>query len=288
MKLKKFFRQILKFVPDKIYLNIKYLRNFGRLINFNNPQTFSEKLQWLKLYNRLPIQTIMVDKYLVKDYVAKSIGEDHVVKTLGVWSNFDDFDLDKLPNQFVLKSNHNCGGIIICTDKSQFDKKLAQKFFKQNLKANYYYDHREWPYKHVRPLLFAEEFIVDESGYELKDYKFFCFDGEPKILKVDFGRFSEHHANYYDMEWNLLPFGEVDYPPEADHKISKPNNFKEMVEIVKILSKGHPFLRVDLYHTADKIYFGEMTFFPAGGFGKFNDMKWDYTLGSWINLPHKS
>ena len=171
MNLRVIAKRICRILPDKVYLNLKFFMNFGEFVNFSDPQTYNEKLQWLKLYNRNPFYNIIVDKYRVKDYVAKVIGEEHVIKLLGVWSHFDEIDFDKLPDQFVLKCNHDCGGLVICKDKSKFDKVFAKKILERHLKNNYYWEHREWPYKDVKSLIFAEEYMVDESGYELKDYK---------------------------------------------------------------------------------------------------------------------
>lgn len=279
-------KRIFRILPDRVYLNIKFFMNFGKLINFSNPQTYNEKLQWLKLYNRDPFYNIIVDKYRVKDYVAKVIGEEHIIKLLGVWNFFDEIDFDNLPNQFVLKCNHDCGGLVICKDKSEFDKKTAKIILERHLKSNYYWEHREWPYKDVKPLIFAEEYMVDESGYELKDYKWFCFNGEPKVLFIAQDRDNpneETKFDFYDMEFNHLPI--KNGHPNANAIIQKPVGFEKMKELATKLSKDIPHVRVDFYNINGHIYFGEMTLFHWSGFVKFDPVEWDYTFGSWIKLP---
>lgn len=275
---------LLDLLPDKLFLMLLFRKNMGYWMDFNNPKSFSEKLQWLKLNNRKNIYTTLVDKYAVKKYVAKIIGDEYIIPTIGVWGSFDQIDFDTLPNQFVLKCTHDSGGLVICKDKSKFDRVYAKKIIEKSLKFNYYKLWREWPYKNVIPRIIAEQYLVDESGIELKDYKFFCFNGIVKCLKVDFGRFVEHHANYYDAEMNLLPFGEANFPPVYDHTISKPKNYEKMVELAEKLSKSIPFLRVDFYNINGKIYFGELTLYPTSGIGQFTSKDWDIKLGSYINL----
>lgn len=281
MKLILFF---LRCLSDEMYIKIQYLYHFHNLPNLKNPKTFNEKLQWLKLYDRRPKYTTMVDKYLVKEYVAKIIGEEYIIPTIGVWDSVDDIDWDSLPNQFVLKWNHDSGSIVICKDKTNLDIETAIRKLRPGAKRSGYWYGREWPYKNVVARIVAEKYMVDESGTELKDYKFFCFDGQVKCLKVDFGRFKEHHANYYDTGMNLLPFGEANLPPVYNHKIEKPKNFEKMVELAEKLSKGIPFLRVDFYNIYGKIYFGELTLYPASGMGKFTPNGIDLMLGEMINL----
>lgn len=288
MNKRQILKKIFRIVPDKIYLNIKFLKNFGKFINFTNPQTYNEKLQWLKVYDRNPFYNIIVDKYSVKEYVAKKIGEEHVIKLLGVWDKFDDIDFDSLPNQFVLKCNHDCGGLVICKDKGTFDILAAKKKLESHLKNNYYWDHREWPYKDVKPLIFAEEYMVDESGYELKDYKWFCFNGEPKVLFIAQDRDNpseETKFDFYDMDFKHLPI--ENGHPNANAIKEKPQGFEIMRKLAKKLSKGIPHVRVDFYNINGHIYFGEMTLFHWSGFVKFKPQEWDNTFGSWIDLPEK-
>lgn len=282
----KIIKRISRIIPDKIYLNIKFYKNFAKLVDFKNPQTYNEKLQWLKIYNRNPLYTMIVDKYKVKNFVANKIGEEYVVPLLGVWNNFDEIDFELLPDKFVLKCNHDCGGVVICKDKSTFDKTNARNLLGQHLKNNYYWDHREWPYKNVKPLIFAEEYMVDESGYELKDYKWFCFNGEPKLLFIAQDRDTpneETKFDFYDMEFNHLPI--KNGHPSANIHREKPFGFEEMKKLAAKLSEGIPHVRVDFYNVNGHIYFGEMTFFHWGGFVKFEPQEWDNILGGWIQLP---
>lgn len=276
---------ILQRMSDTAYLKLIYWLIFGRKLDLKNPQTFNEKLQWLKLNNRKTEYTTMVDKYEVKKYIAEKIGEEYVIPTLGVWDNFDDIDFDLLPNQFVLKCTHDSGGLVICKDKSKFDIAMAREKINQALTRRFYYFGREWPYKEVKPRIIAEKYMVDKSVSELRDYKFFCFGGVCKCLKVDFDRFVEHRANYYDPQGNLLDLGEKICPPNKDKVIVLPDNKEKMLQLAEKLSTNIPFLRVDFYDVNGKIYFGELTFFPASGWGEFTDEKWDYKLGEWVKLP---
>ena len=283
-KLLRIFAPLIK--DDKLYLKLLFRFEMGYWMNFDNPQTFNEKLQWLKLYNRRPEYTQMVDKYAVKEFVANIIGEEHIIPTLGVWDSVDDIDFDKLPNQFVLKTTHGGGGggVVICKDKSQFDIERCKTRLRQSLNSCIYRSLREWPYKDVPHRIIAEQYMVDESGYELKDYKFFCFNGRVKMVKIDFDRQTSHRANYYDNNFELLHFGEEVCPPNYEVIHQQPHNFEEMVRIAPQLSVNIPFGRVDLYTVSGKIYFGEITFFPASGFGLFTETKYDEKLGYFLKL----
>lgn len=273
---------------DKLYLSLRYRILFGRNINWNDPQTYTEKLQWLKLYYRDPIMTTMVDKYAAKEYVAKLIGKEHIIPTLGVWNSFDEIDFSQLPNQFVLKNTHDSGGIFICTDKSKINYDEAKKCFKNSSKKSYYSTSREWPYLNVPKRIIAEEYMVDESGYELKDYKWFCFDGEPKALFIASDRQvkgEETKFDFFDMDFNHLDIRNGH--PNAKHSINKPVGFDEMKKLASMLSKGYPHLRVDFYDINGRIYFGELTFYHWSGFTGFEPSNWDLIFGEWIKLPLK-
>jgi len=275
-----------KRINDKTYLKLRYYVVMGRKLNLDEPKTFNEKLQWLKLHDRRPEYTMMVDKYLVRNYIAEVLGEEYLIPLLGVWDDPDEIDFDALPDQFVLKCNHNSGlGMCICKDKSKLDIDRVKSELRKGLAQDYYLTEREWPYKDVRRRIVAEKFMVDPNTSELRDYKFFCFNGKVKCFDIDYDRFIQHHRNYYDKEGNLLPFGVAQYPPEASKKIDLPQTIGTMIEFAEALSKGHPFLRVDFYDANGKIYFGELTFYPDAGLGKFCPNEWDYTLGSWLELP---
>lgn len=277
-------RGLTNFLPDEIYLKIVYKEKFGKPLNLKKPTTFNEKIQWLKLHDRKPEYIHMVDKYEAKKYVSEIIGDEYIIPTLGVWDNFDDIDFDSLPSQFVLKCTHDSGGIVICTDKTKFDVKAAKERINRSMNNNFFYWGREWPYKHVKPRIIAEKYMSDFCSDELRDYKFFCFGGLAKCYKIDFDRFVDHHANYYDINNNILPFGEDSFPPMPDKDIVIPENIDEMRVLAERLSSDIPFLRADFYDVNGEVYFGELTFYPASGFGKFTSYSWDEKLGSWINL----
>lgn len=276
-------------IPDKLYLSLRYRCIMGSWINWKNPHTFTEKLQWLKLYNRKPEYTTMVDKYAVKEYVAKKIGEEYIIPTLGVWDKPDDIDWDSLPNQFVLKTTHGGGGggVVICKDKTTFDRDSAIAKLKESMASDIYSGLREWPYKNVPKRIIAEKFMAPEKSpapKDLLDFKFFCFNGKVKFFKVDFGRFVEHHANYYSPEGELLEVGEQGLEPDPSYPIELPNNLKDMIALAERLSKNEPFLRVDFYNVEGKIYFGELTFYPASGMIPWTTEEADMKIGKYLKL----
>lgn len=420
-------RHLLNWMSDKRYLKYMYSVRMNESLDIIHPETYNEKLQWLKLYYRLPIMPKLVDKYEVKKYVSKLLGPEFIIPTLGVWDKFDDIDFASLPNQFVLKCTHDSGGIFICKDKSKLDYQKAEQKIEHSLSRNYYYYGREWPYKDLKPRIIAEDYMVDSKKHnsqitsthingeipevisvckqrfkdtyiaddfshngwevfiididgrqdsqtisfpetfyelielsqklkkyfqishltiytfdrkrcfgtitlqstskieyltsnlcrkemnigewaafpsnggvlfsnrdlhlyvngfgdvtdagELKDYKFFCFNGKVKCFKVDYDRFTNHRANYYDTEGNLLPFGEVAYPPDPYKEIILPEEIHKMIEMAEVLAKGMPFVRVDFYNVDHRVYFGEIIFCPASGFGKIEPTEWDKELG---------
>lgn len=275
-------------LSDKAYLSLQYRCFIGKSINWDNPTSFTEKLQWLKLYNRRPEHSAMVDKYEVKEYVAQTIGSEHIIPTYGVWDRFEDIDFDSLPNQFVLKCTHDSGGLVICKDKQTLDKKAARRKIEKSLHRDYYLAGREWPYKNVPKRVIAEKFISPSQNSvtaDLPDYKFFCFNGKVKFFKVDFGRFVEHHANYYSTEGKLLNFGEKGLDPDPNYPIELPINLGEMISLAEKLSENEPFLRVDFYNVNGKIFFGELTFYPASGMGQFNPTEYDDLIGNLLSLP---
>lgn len=270
---------------DKKYLKILYKFMMKKECDFDRPKTYNEKLQYLKLYNRNPLYTKLVDKYEVKEYVKNIIGEEYIIPTLGVWESFDEIDFKKLPEQFVLKCTHDSGGLVIVNDKSKFDKKKAKRKIEHCLKRNYFYNNREWPYKDIKPRIIAEKYMVDESGYELKDYKFFCFDGKAKSMFIATDRSADTETcfDFYDMNFEHLPF--INGHPNSNKDIKKPEKFDEMIKISEKLSKDLTHARVDLYNINGKIYFGEITFFHWSGLVPFVPEEWDYKFGEWIQLP---
>lgn len=272
-----------KLIPDKQYLSIRYYITFKKRINWKKPKGFNEKLQYLKINYRDRELTNYVDKYEVRKHVKDVIGEEYLIKCIGVWDAYDKIEFNALPNEFVLKCTHDSGSVVICSDKRTFDFNHAKSKLEECLKNDNFYGGREWPYKNVKPRIIAEELIKSDDG-DLKDYKFFCFNGKVKCFKVDFDRATDHHANYYDIEGKILPFGEKYFPPDKSKKIEIPNNLKDMEELAEKLAHGIPFVRIDFYDVDEKIYFGEMTFFPACGFEAFEPNEWDLKLGNWLDL----
>ena len=270
-------------LADEKFLKYRGL-NRGFDFDLENPQTFNEKLQWLKLHDRNPLYPKLVDKYEVKSYISSLLGEEYVIPTIGIYDSFADIDLEALPNEFVIKCTHDSSSIMICTDKKNFDFNLCKEKINKSLKKNYYYAGREWPYKNVKPRILIEKYMKDSHFNELRDYKFFCFNGKMKYFKVDFDRFIKHGANYYDANKKLVPLGEVVCPPNFEKKIEFPKTIDEMIKLAEKLAKDIPFVRVDFYDVDGHIYFGEMTFYPASGYGKFTDSSWDLTLGELIDI----
>lgn len=283
--LRHLFFKLGRILPDKEYLKIIYFYHFHRFPNLKNPTTYNEKIQWLKLYDRRPEYSIMVDKYLVKDYVTKLIGKEYVIPTLGVWNSVGEIEWDTMPNQFVLKWNHDSGSIVICKDKKEFNKNAAIKILKKNEYSSGYWYGREWPYKNVKPKIIAEKYMEDEDG-ELKDFKFFCFNGEVKAMFIATDRFDrkeETKFDFFDAEFNHLPF--TNGHPNALKQIKKPVCFELMKYLAGILSKGLPHLRVDFYEVKGKVFFGELTLYHWSGFVPFSPAKYDKVFGDWIKLP---
>ena len=273
-------------IPDKLYLELRFIQRMHKRLNLKNPQTYSEKLQWLKLYYHEPLLIKLVDKAEVKAWAAERIGEEHIIPTLGVWDSFDDIDFNTLPDQFVLKCTHDSGGICIVPDKSQFDVNAAKKKLTSRLAKNYYWHTREWPYQFVKPRIIAEKYMVDESGYELKDYKFFCFDGKVKYLFIATDRSvkgQETKFDFFDDQFNHLPI--KNGHENADRKLACPPGFEEMKKFAAILSKGFPEARVDFYDIDGQVYFGEITFYHWGGLMPFEPEEWDRIFGDQIILP---
>ena len=268
---------------DKTFVSLIYFCKLHKRLNLKNPKTYNEKLQWLKLYNRKPEYTQLVDKYEVKEYVAKIIGKEHIIPTIGVWEKAEDIDFKSLPQQFVLKTTHDSGGLYICKDKKQINVDEIKRKMTKALKRNFYRIHREYPYKDVKRRIIAEQFMIDDSGKGLRDYKFFCFDGEPKIMFVATDRPTDTRFDFFDMDFNHLPITQGH--PQATKTIAKPKGFEEMKEMATILSKDIPHVRVDFYDINGKVYFGEMTFFHYSGLVPFVPEKWDLIIGNWLQLP---
>ena len=273
-------------LKDETYLKLLYKKTLQKELNLNNPKTFNEKLQWLKLYDRNPKYTMMVDKYEVKKYISDIIGEEYIIPTLGIYEKFEDIDFSKLPNQFVVKCTHDSASTIICKDKSNFNYIEAKKKISRCLKKNYFYAGREWAYKDVKPRIIVEKYMEELNEETLRDYKFMCFNGKVKCSFVCSNRYSKEGINvdFYDTDWVKMPF-ERHYK-NSSQNIEKPKNYELMVKLSEKLSESIPFVRVDLYEINGKVYFGELTFYPGNGMEEFTPEKYDEILGSWICLPN--
>ena len=275
----------LDWMSDKQLTKLLYRTKFHRKLDLDNPKSLNEKIHWIKLFVRDPLYTRLTDKYAVRKYIAEIIGSQYSVPLLGVWDHFEEIDFNQLPNQFVLKCNHDSGSYLICKDKSTFDIAAAKAKLESCLSRNHYRLSREWAYINIKPLILAEEFLTDHNERNVVDYKFLCFHGEPKCVKVctDRGSPTGVKIDFFDMQWNHLPF--IEKYPNANRVIERPKSFDEMVRICRILSEPFPFVRMDLYGIDERIYFGEFTFYPGAGMEEFTPDEWDYTLGSWLTLP---
>lgn len=283
-------RGFYKNLSDSKYLKKRYFYKMGCELNLENPQRYTAKLQWLKINDRKPEYTKLVDKYEVRKFVAEKIGEEYLIPLVGgPWKNFKDIDFDQLPESFVLKCTHDSGGLFICKDVKKFDKKKAEKLIKRCLKKNFYYVTREWVYKNVEPRIIAEKYMEDTSTKELRDYKFFCFNGEPKALFVATERqdpTEEVKFDFFDINYNHINL--KNGHQNAKNIPEKPNQFDLMKDLARKLSKDIPHVRVDFYEVDGKVYFGEMTFFHFSGIVPFEPDEWDFTFGSWLDLPEKN
>ena len=278
-------------MDDRLYLRLLYRAKTGNKLNLITPRRFTEKLQWLKLYNRCPEYTSMVDKYEVKKIVAEKIGEKYIIPTLGVWNRPEDIEWDVLPNQFVLKTTHGGGscGVVICKDIVSFDRNRALEKLRENMRMDIYRLFREWPYKNVPRRIVAEQYLTPPlAANDLPDYKFYCFNGEPKVLLVASNRSSTHNFNYFDMDFNPLPYRSCDGEPIPPERVEKTAHFEEMKEIARALSKGIPHVRDDLYDHPDHPFFGELTFFDSSGFDTINSDEIDRQWGDWLILPNRN
>lgn len=274
-------------LPDKWFLFLRFRNEVGYWPHLNHPRTFNEKLQWLKLHDIHPEYTQMVDKIEAKKYVASKFeGGEYIIPTLGIWNSVDEIEWDKLPQKFVIKVSSDSGGIVVCKDKQKLDICAAKKVLSYGWGRDCSVRNKEYPYRNITPRIIAEEYKEDESGYELKDYKIFCFNGEPKLLFVATDRqkdTEETKFDFYDLQWNHLPF--KNGHPNSKRSLEKPKNFEQMLDIARKLSAGIPHVRIDLYNCNGNIYFGEMTFFHNSGMVPFEPLEWDFKLGGLLNLP---
>ena len=278
------------FLPDAVYLKIRYKQVFGNKLHLKNPQKFSEKIQWLKLNDRKAIYHNLVDKYEAKKIVSKIIGEDYIIATLGVWDKYEDIDFSTLPDQFILKCTHDSASVTICRDKSSFDpKKETWKYDSIFMKRDYYhFENKQWAYKGIKPRIIAEEYLEDDKYDSLADYKLYCFNGKAKCVYVTINRFTNLRVNIYDMDWNRMPFDHIHQ--STTDIIDKPKHLDLMKELAEKIARfiDNPYVRIDFYEVKGRVYFGEVTFYPEGGMGYFDPEEWDYKFGSWIDLTKRA
>lgn len=277
----------LKLIPDSIYVPLKYRKAFGRWPDLKNPRTFNEKLTWLKLNDHNPLYTRMVDKYEAKRYVADIIGEEYIVPTYGVWDRAEDIDFDSLPDKFVLKATHDSGRVIICRDKSKLDKNNAIREMRKSLRRNFYAVTREWPYKNVKPRIIAEKLLEVTDGGEIADYKVHNFNGVPKVILVCRDRFRETGLteDFFDTEWKHISVRRPGHP-NAPVLEDKPAKLSKMLELSEKLSNGYPFMRTDFYCVDGKVYFGEITLYPASASVPFIPQTFDELFGAELNITN--
>ena len=274
-------------VPDKLSIAHSFKERIGRPCDFKDPRSYNEKIQWLKLHDRKPFYKNLCDKYEVKQIVGDWIGQEYIIPTLGRWQRFENIDFDILPDKFVLKCNHDSASVVICRDKATFDREKARRKLNAALRHDYYHDvGKQWAYKGIPRCILAESFIEDIEHGELVDYKFMVFNGTCRCTLVGSDRFSPTgpKMDFYDREWNLMPF--IRHYPNSKEGFEKPSQYDLMVSLAETVAHriGNPFVRVDFYQVGKKVYFGEVTFYPGGGFSEFTPEEWDETIGSWIDL----
>lgn len=273
-------------LPDKMFLKKQFKEKMGYNLNLKNPKTFNEKINWLKIYNRKPMYTILADKYAVRDYITEKIGKEYLIPLIGVWNSVDEIDFASLPNQFVLKCNHDSESVVICKDKNSFDVNSTKDKLSKCLKRDSYKPGREWSYKNIKRKIIAEKYMEDFSTKELRDYKFYCFDGYVHALLVATDRQSsdnELHFDYFDNNYNHLNLVNH-WHPNAPIAPEKPKNYDTMIKLAQILSKGIPHVRIDFYEANNKVYFGEFTFYDNGGYLQIHPDNWELEWGNLIKL----
>lgn len=286
---KKCSKKILCSLNDKNYVRAMYFIRHKRILNLRNPRKFSEKLQWLKLYDRNPLYVSMVDKFDVKSYVKSRIGEKYVIPTYGLYESVDQIDFNSLPDSFVIKPTHLGGGmgVCLCNKKREFNKNEIRQILRRSLSQEIFTATREWPYKELKPRIIAEKMLVSDSEEGLKDYKIFCCNGKPKLVKVNYKYYGDYASNWYTSDWKYVEGTTVYDPSHSNYLIPPPQHLEEMLNLSEELSSGFTFMRVDFYETDEGVFFGEITFYPGSGFEKFIPTSFDYEIGSWIELPKR-
>lgn len=277
-----------KHLSDEEFTKRIYKIKVGKTLNLSQPKTYTEKLQWLKLYDRKPEYTVMQDKLAVREYISSKIGSEYLIPLLGVWNDANEIDFDALPNQFVLKCNHDCASVVICKDKACLDINQTKIKLNTCLHKNYYDSSREWAYKDIKPCIIAEKYMSNKGEAFLTDYKIFCFSGKARMLYVGTGQphTDEQRIDYFDIDFNHLPIkrGSI---PWSQTEIKKPEGFERLVSLAETLAGSIPFIRVDFYLVNNQPYFGEFAFYPSAGLAEFSPYEWEEKVGDWIQLPRQ-
>ena len=282
--MKDFFLNILRRTTnDKTYYQFRHLFKHRERVQLRDPQTFNSKLIWLNLYDRNPEYAAFVDKYEVREYITKRIGEKYLNELYGVYERVEDIDFESLPNEFVLKATHGSGWIIICDDKTRFDIGRAKKQMQSWLNKNFYDLYGEWIYKELKPRIICERYLRNEHESGLTDYKIYCFNDTPKFVQVDMDRYQDHTRTYFDLNWQQIHF-ELGGCKASSSPIEKPGSLNEMIEIARVLCRGLKFLRVDLYLVDGKIFFGELTLYSGNGMLNFSPKQYDKKIGELLKL----
>lgn len=283
-QIKSILKKASSILPDKFYLSLLVRIRLGYRMNWKHPVTFNQKLQWLKVHDRNPEYTTLVDKFEVKRFVAQNFGSNLIIKNYGIWDRFDDIDFSTLPDQFVLKTTHDSGGVVVCSDKSKFDKVEAKQILETSLNTDYYKVWREWPYRNVQRRILAEKYL-EGSDHQLRDYKIHCFNGVPKIVLVCQNRFSKDGLteDFFDTNWKHLNIARAAHPNSSE-LVQRPSRLDEMINMSKKLSQNKRFVRVDFYEVSGRLFFGEMTFYPASGLEHFSPESVDYAWGDMLFL----
>ncbi len=274
-----------RLVGDKQFVEQAFRKKFKRELDWENPKTYQEKLQWLKLYHRLDLQTKCADKVAVRDYIEETIGKEYLIPQPMVFNHQNKLKPENLPDYpFIVKCNHNSAAYTIVKDKSKINWRKERIKFGNLLKQNYYYQSREWQYKNIPPRIIIEELLMDETGNVPLDYKFYCANGKPKAIHVSIKRNNIHYVLFFDLDWNKIPLKYDDYPNDNDFEIPKPSKLSEMAALAEKLSAHYPFARIDFYHNNETIYFGEITYHPGSGLLHYAPDPYDRIMGDWISL----
>lgn len=275
----------LHIFPSRVFLKAAYYVVFGEDLDLKQPRAFTEKIQWIKLYDKNPLYTVITDKYMVRRYISEKIGKEYIVPLLEVWEKPRDIDFEKLPTKCVIKCTHDCGSVIVYDKNKNIDTQI-KKYIQKKYRRNFYYVGREWAYKNIRRRIVVEPYLVDENG-TLLDYKFFCFNGKVRFFKIDFDRHIQHRANYYDVNGKFLNFGEEAYPRDPNRNVRMPNELHKMIALAEKLADGFSFLRVDMYNCDDNIMVGELSLYPGSGLLRYDPDEWDYMIGELLQIPYE-